>query len=248
VYKLSLLYEFAGVFLPNSNEIKKQQYIMAKSNTKSSFYPNATAKCTNCGSIYNYGSSIETLSIEICGNCHPFYTGKAVLLDTAGRIDKFQSRMTKIVTDVKVAKTKTRKSVQSLSDLIKEDEVAEEVKAPKVKYVKPVVAEAVVTEVVTETVEVKNVDTEADSTSTPVDLTIVEGIGPKIAELLISKGIATFAQLADAPIADIQAILDENSLGGHKADTWAQQSALARDGKMEELETLKKELDGGKVA
>jgi ribosomal protein L31 len=228
---------------------------MAKSNTKSPFYPNATAKCTNCGSIYNYGSSIETLSIEICGNCHPFYTGKAVLLDTAGRIDKFQNRMTKIVTDVKVAKTKTRKSVQSLSDLIKEDEVAEEVKPAKVKYVKPApVAEVVeaapevVSENVVEEAASQNVETETEATSTPVDLTIVEGIGPKIAELLISKGISTFAQLADAPAADIQAILDENSLGGHKADTWAEQAALARDGKMEELETLKKELDGGKVA
>ena len=106
---------------------------MAKSNTKSSFYPNATAKCTNCGSIYNYGSSIENLSIEICGNCHPFYTGKAVLVDTAGRIDKFQNRMTKVVTDVKVAKTKTRKSVQSLSDLIKEDEKPEITKVVKAK-------------------------------------------------------------------------------------------------------------------
>jgi ribosomal protein L31 len=243
---------------------------MAKSNTKSSFFPNATAKCTNCGSLYNYGSSIENLSIEICGNCHPFYTGKAVLLDTAGRIDKFQNRMSKIVTEVKVAKTKARKSVQSLSDLIKEDEVAE-VKPVKVKYVKPVVAEieqaapevesttqnvpteqAIETtpEVVETVVETSSqgVDTEADATTSIIDLTIVEGIGPKIAELLISKGIATFAQLADAPVADIQTILDENSLGGHKADTWHTQAALARDGKMEELETLKKELDGGKVA
>jgi ribosomal protein L31 len=221
---------------------------MAKSNTKSPFYPNATAKCTNCGSIYNYGSSIENLSIEICGNCHPFYTGKAVLLDTAGRIDKFQSRMSKIVTEVKVAKAKTRKSVQSLSDLIKEDDKPEAPKPAKVKYVKPEVKEEVVADVATETVEVKNVDTEADATVPNVDLTIVEGIGPKIAELLIEKGISTFALLADAPVADIQTILDENSLGGHKADTWPAQAALARDGKMEELETLKKELDGGKVA
>lgn len=133
---------------------------MAKSNTKSLFYPNATAKCTNCGSIYNYGSSIENLSIEICGNCHPFYTGKAVLLDTAGRIDKFQNRMSKIVTDVKVAKTKTRKSVQSLSDLIKEDDKPEvakpaKVKAPKaeVKKVETVVEETPIVENETVAVE-----------------------------------------------------------------------------------------------
>jgi large subunit ribosomal protein L31 len=116
---------------------------MAKSNTKLPFYPNATAKCTNCGSIYNYGSSIENLSIEICGNCHPFYTGKAVLVDTAGRIDKFQNRMTKIVTDTKAAKTKVRKSVQSLSDLIKEDDKPEIVKPAKVKAPKAEIKETV---------------------------------------------------------------------------------------------------------
>jgi large subunit ribosomal protein L31 len=133
---------------------------MAKSNTKSSFYPNATAKCTNCGSIYNYGSSIENLSIEICGNCHPFYTGKAVLLDTAGRIDKFQSRMSKIVTETKVAKTKTRKSVQSLSDLIKEDDKPEVVKPVKVKAPKAEVKEPKTPVLETSTEQAPVVETE----------------------------------------------------------------------------------------
>jgi large subunit ribosomal protein L31 len=132
---------------------------MAKSNTKLSFYPNATAKCTNCGSIYNYGSSIENLSIEICGNCHPFYTGKAVLLDTAGRIDKFQSRMAKIVTETKVAKTKVRKSVQSLSDLIKEDDKPEAVKPVKVKAPKAEVKEAAVVETTVDQVPVVETET-----------------------------------------------------------------------------------------
>ncbi len=213
---------------------------MAKSNTKSSFYPNATAKCTNCGSIYSYGSSIENLSIEICGNCHPFYTGKAVLLDTAGRIDKFQNRMTKIVTDTKVAKAKVRKSVQSLSDLIKEDDKPEVTKSIKVKSPK-----ADASKITDANIPLANTQKPATAI---VDLTIIEGIGPKIAELLVSKGISTFALLADTLVADIQAILDKNSLGGHKADTWPTQATLARDGKMEELETLKKELDGGKVA
>jgi ribosomal protein L19 len=79
------------------------------------------------------------------------------------------------------------------------------------------------------------------------DLTIVEGIGPKIAELFIAQGISTFALLADADVTTLQAILDENSLGGHKSDTWPTQGALARDGKMEELETLKAELNAGKA-
>jgi ribosomal protein L13 len=82
------------------------------------------------------------------------------------------------------------------------------------------------------------------------DLTIIEGIGPKIAELLIDNGITTFAQVADASVEDLTKILNE---GGAKFNaqvstipSWAEQSALARDGKMEELETLKTELNNGK--
>ena len=90
---------------------------MAKSNDIT-YYPNATAKCTNCGSVYTLGSTIEILSVEICGNCHPFYTGKAVLVDTAGRIDKFNTRLGKVQTATKTAKPKARKQVQSLSDLM----------------------------------------------------------------------------------------------------------------------------------
>ena len=96
---------------------------MAKStDTKNTFYSDATAKCTNCGSIYSLGSTIQNLSIEICGNCHPFYTGKSVLVDTAGRIEKFQTRLGKASTDPKTVKVaKVRKTTQSLSDLIPED-------------------------------------------------------------------------------------------------------------------------------
>lgn len=98
---------------------------MAKS-TDITYYSDATAKCTNCGSIYTLGSTIQTLSIEICGNCHPFYTGKAILVDTAGRIDKFKSRMEKVQTTTKTTKSKVRKQVQSLSDLMVDEVNTEE--------------------------------------------------------------------------------------------------------------------------
>ena len=111
---------------------------MAKSND-TTYYPNATAKCTNCGSTYTLGSTLQTLSVEICGNCHPFYTGKAVLVDTAGRIDKFNTRMEKKTDTTKVVKSKTRKQVQSLSDLMTE-EPTEEVKPTKAKEPKTPVA------------------------------------------------------------------------------------------------------------
>jgi large subunit ribosomal protein L21 len=81
------------------------------------------------------------------------------------------------------------------------------------------------------------------------DLTLVEGVGPKIAELLIADGIVTFADLADAKVEKLAEILKNagSRYATHKPDTWPQQAALARDGKMDELKVLQDELDGGKA-
>jgi large subunit ribosomal protein L31 len=65
---------------------------MAKS-ISTTYYPEATAKCLNCGSVYTLGLTQESFTLEICGNCHPFYTGKEVLVDTAGRVDKFMKKL-----------------------------------------------------------------------------------------------------------------------------------------------------------
>ncbi len=100
---------------------------MAKSiNTK--FYQDATAKCSNCGSVYTLGMALEDITVEICGNCHPLYTGQEVLVDTAGRIEKFQARMGKTGglkkddTNKTSAKGgKARKFKQSIADLISEE-------------------------------------------------------------------------------------------------------------------------------
>ncbi len=79
-------------------------------------------------------------------------------------------------------------------------------------------------------------------------LTLIEGIGPKIAELLTNDGIVTFADLADAKVEKLSEILAAagSRYTMHKPDTWPQQSALARDGKMDELKALQDKLDGGK--
>lgn len=50
--------------------------------------------CT-CGRVYNVGSTKEKLEVEICANCHPFYTGKEKLVDAAGRVQKFEKRAAK---------------------------------------------------------------------------------------------------------------------------------------------------------
>ena len=76
------------------------------------------------------------------------------------------------------------------------------------------------------------------------DLTKIEGIGPKIAEVLAQNGITTFAQLADAKDEDTQEMIKDVK-GNHRADTWNEQAALARDGKWDELKELQDKLDGG---
>ncbi len=47
----------------------------------------------SCGNTFETGSTIgKDINIEVCSKCHPFYTGKQKLVDTAGRVDKFNKR------------------------------------------------------------------------------------------------------------------------------------------------------------
>lgn len=48
-----------------------------------------------CGNVIDTCSTKENISVEICSNCHPFYTGTQKLVDTAGKIEKFKSRYRK---------------------------------------------------------------------------------------------------------------------------------------------------------
>ena len=79
------------------------------------------------------------------------------------------------------------------------------------------------------------------------DLVIIEGIGPKIAELLKADGINSFAALAKASKASLQAVLDKAGSRYKLADpsTWAQQAELAAANRWAELKTLQDALDGG---
>lgn len=94
---------------------------MAKS-IKKTYHPSATAKCLNCKSVYNMGSTAENISLEICANCHPFYTGVEGNIDTAGRIDGFNKKQSMASTQPKKAKTqKVRKLRHSLDSLSLEE-------------------------------------------------------------------------------------------------------------------------------
>jgi large subunit ribosomal protein L31 len=127
---------------------------MAKS-TEIKYYPDATANCSNCKSVFTFGMTVEKITVEICGNCHPFYTGQETLIDTAGRIEKFQARAALVVDGGgKKEKVKARKTRQSLADLSGPEEKIEEVKPKSVKKVKEVAPEVVASSVTPEAVEI----------------------------------------------------------------------------------------------
>lgn len=65
-------------------------------------YYEAKIKCA-CGAVHNIGSTKKSMEVEICSRCHPFYTGKEKLVDTAGRIEKFKAKLAK-----KTAKPKSK--------------------------------------------------------------------------------------------------------------------------------------------
>lgn len=80
------------------------------------------------------------------------------------------------------------------------------------------------------------------------DLTKIEGIGPKINQLLVADGIRTFADLAAASVERLQGILQKAGAryAVHNPGTWPEQSALAAKGDWEGFKKLTDELDAGK--
>jgi len=54
-------------------------------------YTQTTASCA-CGASFEVGSTRENIKVEICSQCHPFFTGKQKLVDSAGRIDRFKKK------------------------------------------------------------------------------------------------------------------------------------------------------------
>jgi large subunit ribosomal protein L31 len=87
-----------------------------KSKIHPKYYKDATITCS-CGNVFKVGSTVETLEVEICSACHPFYTGKKKLIDSAGQVDRFKKKMEmakKMKADqeaaAKAKKSKTTKS------------------------------------------------------------------------------------------------------------------------------------------
>lgn len=62
-----------------------------KTNIHPKWYPNAKVVCA-CGNTFTIGSTKEEIRVEVCSQCHPFFTGQQKFVDTLGRVEKFQKR------------------------------------------------------------------------------------------------------------------------------------------------------------
>lgn len=90
---------------------KARDYILYKTYftyMKPSIHPTyntaAVVTCASCNTTWQTGSTKDKLDTEICSNCHPFYTGKQNLVDTAGTVERFKQKQAKAAT-VKAAIT-----------------------------------------------------------------------------------------------------------------------------------------------
>ncbi|MBI4050568.1 MAG: 50S ribosomal protein L31 [Candidatus Doudnabacteria bacterium] len=83
-----------------------------KADIHPTYYAQAKVICA-CGNAFTVGSTKPELHVEICSNCHPFYTGKQKLVDTAGRVEKFRLR---------AASAKTRKHTSKKQKILKKEQ------------------------------------------------------------------------------------------------------------------------------
>jgi len=78
------------------------------------YFAKAKISCA-CGNVFTVGSTVEALNVEICSNCHPFYTGKDKLIDTAGRIDRFKHLVSRQTEESKIRKGKKVKKAKTVA-------------------------------------------------------------------------------------------------------------------------------------
>jgi large subunit ribosomal protein L31 len=87
--------------LPKSKKRARVQDV--KKDIHPKYYMDAKATCA-CGAVFLVGSTMPSIAIEICSQCHPFYTGNEKIMDTAGRVERFNKRRTATLARTKVKK------------------------------------------------------------------------------------------------------------------------------------------------
>lgn len=82
---------------------------------KSDIHPKwyqATVTCA-CGNTFTVGATKADIRIDICSNCHPFYTGEMKFVDTLGRVERFQQKQQKMATTAPYVSKKKKKQLEA---------------------------------------------------------------------------------------------------------------------------------------
>ncbi len=90
-------------------------YILAttmKAAIHPTYFTDAKLICA-CGNVVTAGSTMQEIHIELCSKCHPFYTGKQKLLDTARRVEKFQEKSSAMTANRKWSRSISRRRPKS---------------------------------------------------------------------------------------------------------------------------------------
>jgi large subunit ribosomal protein L31 len=72
------------------------------------YYPEAAVSCA-CGKQFTVGSTKQSIKVEICNQCHPFFTGEMKFVDTLGRVENFQKKLAHAKTQATVVAAQKKK-------------------------------------------------------------------------------------------------------------------------------------------
>ena len=90
---------------------------------KAKIHPEYNEDCVvtcACGNTFTTGSTMKEIRVELCNQCHPFYTGKPKFVDTARRVEKFQEKAAKVSAAAAVRKgKKVKKAAAAVKKIAK---------------------------------------------------------------------------------------------------------------------------------
>jgi large subunit ribosomal protein L31 len=93
-------------------------------------YNQQTQVTCSCGNVFTVGSVQDTLTVDICNKCHPFFTGEMKFVDRQGRVDKFMKKMQKAEaikgqnSDKKAKAVESKEDTQSYKDILRGQQTA----------------------------------------------------------------------------------------------------------------------------
>lgn len=90
------------------------------------FYPDAVVVCGSCGTTWRTGSTKKEVHVDICSNCHPFFTGTQRIVDTAGQVERFSKRLAVSETMTPQGETRLSKKQRRAAERAKRSGIPEE--------------------------------------------------------------------------------------------------------------------------